>query len=513
MPPYVNPIFVVGIAVVVGVVGFLIGHQMRNRLVGRKIAQLEEEAVQRLAEARTKAIELELEGRNKALRIQQEAKAEAREGERELKRQESRLQQRRENLEHRFDALEARERKLDDQRRSLDKRKSELDQAWEQHLAELERISGLSREEAKEVLLERVEAETRVDAARIMREAEARAREEAERTAREIVTTAIQRVATEEVAETTVSSVDLPNDEMKGRIIGRGGRNIRAIEKATGVDLVVDDTPETVLLSSFDPVRREVARIALERLILDGRIHPARIEAMVEKAREEVEQTVREAGETAAFDLGVHGLPPEIVKLLGRLRYRTSYGQNVLQHSIEAAQLCALLAAELGAEVEFAKTAGLLHDIGKAVDHEVDGPHALIGADVARRYGLSEKLCNAIGAHHAEMEQDTLEAVLVQVADAISASRPGARRESIEAYIRRIRSLEQVANSFEGVDTSYAIQAGREVRIIVRPDEVDDLAAAHLSRDIAKKVEESLQYPGQIRITVIRETRAVEYAK
>ncbi len=513
MPPLGNPLIVVGIALVVGVVGFLIGQRVRIRLIGRKSAQHEEEAVQRLSEAKAKAIELELEGRNKALRIEQEADAEAKETSRELKRQENRLQQRRENLEHRFDTLEARERKLDDRRRSLDDRQQQLDRAWEEHLAELERISGLTTEEAKEILLQRVEEETRIDAARIVRESEARAREEAERSAREIVTTAIQRIATEEVAETTVSSVDLPNDEMKGRIIGRGGRNIRAIEKATGVDLVVDDTPESVLLSSFDPVRREVARIALERLILDGRIHPARIEAMVEKAREEVDQTVREAGETAALDLGVHGLPSGILKLLGRLRYRTSYGQNVLQHSIESAQLCALLAAELGADVEFAKTAGLLHDIGKAVDHEVDGPHALIGAEVAKRHGLSDALCNAIGSHHAEMEQETLEAVLVQVADAISAARPGARRESLEAYIKRIKSLEQVANSFEGVDTSYAIQAGREVRIIVRPDEVDDLGAALLSRDIAKKVEESLQYPGQIRITVIRETRAVEYAK
>jgi ribonuclease Y len=507
------PIYWIVIACITAGLGFLVGYLMRTRLIGRRVAELEEEAAKRLTEARATAMELELEARDKALKILQEAETETKQRTQEINRQENRLQQRRENLEHRFDTLETRERKMEERRRALDSRQAELDNAWAAHLAELERIAGLTREEAKEVLLERVEQEARVDAARIIRSIENEAREEGERRAREIIVTCMQRVATDEVAETTVSTVELPSDEMKGRIIGRGGRNIRAIENVTGVDLGIDDTPEAVLLSSFDPVRREVARIALTRLSMDGRIHPARIESMVEKARSEVEQIIKESGEQAAFDLGVHGLPADIIKLLGQLRYRTSYGQNVLQHSVETAQLCAMLAAEVGANVELAKTAGLLHDIGKAVDHEVDGPHAIIGAEIARRQGLSEEVCNAIGGHHAEIEQQTLEAVLVQVADAISAARPGARRESLDAYIKRIKSLEQVANSFEGVETSYAIQAGREVRIIVKPDEVDDLAAISLSREIAKKVEENLQYPGQIRITVIRETRATELAK
>ena len=505
--------YVIPAGLLTAVLGFVVGYFLRTRLVGRRVSVLEEEAERRLTEARAKAMQIELEARDKALNLQRETEIEVKQRTQELVRQENRLQQRRESLDQRMDAMETRERKMEERRRAQEKRQAELDNAWQLHLAELERISGLTREEAKEVLLDRVRDEARADSARIIREIESQAREEAERKAREIVTTAIQRIATDQVAETTVSTVELPSDDMKGRIIGRGGRNIRAIENVTGVDLVIDDTPEAVLLSSFDPVRREVARIALERLIMDGRIHPARIEGMVEKARSEVDQTIKEAGEQAALDLGIHGLPVDIIRLLGRLRYRTSYGQNVLQHSVEAAQLCAIMASELGANVELAKVAGLLHDIGKAVDHEVDGPHALIGEEIARRQGLPEAVCNAIGSHHAEEEQQTLEAVLVQVADAISAARPGARRESLETYIKRIKSLEQVANSFAGVETSYAIQAGREVRIIVKPDEVDDLAAMTLSREIAKKVEENLQYPGQIRITVIRETRATEYAK
>jgi len=499
--------------IVVGAGAFAVGYVMRTRIIGKRAARLEEEAEQRLAEARTRAVEVELEARNKALEILEEAEADNKRRLQELSRQESRLQQRRENLDHRLDALELRERKMEERWRALDKRQGELDKAWEEHVAELERISGLSQQEAKDLLLQQVEADARVDAARIIRESEVKAHEEADRKAREIITMAIQRVASDQVAESTVSTVELPSDEMKGRIIGRGGRNIRTIESITGVDLVIDDTPEAVILSSFDPVRREVARIALTRLIADGRIHPARIESVVEKAQEEVDATIREKGEEAAYDLGIHGLHPEIIKLLGRLYYRTSYGQNVLQHSIETARLCAMMAAELGGDVEMAKVAGLLHDIGKAVDHEVDGPHALIGAEIAHRYGIPDLIVNAIGAHHAEMEQLTLEAVLVQAADAISGARPGARRESLENYIKRIKALEQVANSFEGVETSYAIQAGREIRIIVKPDEVDDLASIRLSRDIAHKVEESLQYPGQIKVTVIRETRATEYAK
>ncbi|MHB0856623.1 MAG: ribonuclease Y [Anaerolineae bacterium] len=494
-------------------VGLALGYSLRNRLVGKNTARVEEEASLRLAEARTRAMEVELEARDKALKLIEEAEADNKRRLQEINRQESRLQQRRENLDHRMDALELREKKMEERKRAQDARQAELDKAWQKHVAELERISGLTQQQAKEALLKEVEAEARLDSARIIREIEAQATEEGDNRAREIITMAIQRVAADQVAETTVSTVELPSDDMKGRIIGRGGRNIRTIENITGVDLVIDDTPEAVILSSFDPVRREVARIALNRLILDGRIHPARIEKIVEKAREEVEVTIREEGERAAYDLGVHGLHPEIIKLLGRLRYRTSYGQNVLNHSIEAAQLCAMMAAELGANVELAKMAGLLHDIGKAVDHEVDGPHALIGADLAKRFGVPDLVTNAIGGHHAEMEQLTLEAVLVQAADAISGARPGARRESLENYIKRIKALEQVANSFEGVETSFAIQAGREIRIIVKPDEVDDLTAINLSRDIAKKIEESLQYPGQIKVTVIRETRATEFAK
>jgi len=508
-----SPYYWIVIVVVAALGAFFLGRSQHNRMLGHRISALEDEAQKRLATAQAAALQIELDARDKALKSLQEVEADIKQRTQELTRQENRIQQRRENLEQRFDAMEARERKLEERRRAQEARQAELDKAWQIHLAELERISGLTREEAKEVLLDRVREEARADSARIIREIEDQAREEGERKAREIVTLAIQRVAADQVSETTVSTVELPNDDMKGRIIGRGGRNIRAIENVTGVDLVIDDTPEAVILSSFDPVRREVARLTLERLVVDGRIHPARIESMAEKARSEVEQSIREAGEQAALDLGIHGLSADVIRLLGRLKYRTSYGQNVLQHSVESAQLCAIMAAELGADVEVAKVAGLLHDIGKAVDHEVDGPHALIGEEILRRQGLPEVVCNAVASHHGEAEQQSLEAILVQVADAISASRPGARRESIETYIKRIKSLEQVANSFPGVETSYAIQAGREVRIIVRPDEVDDLGALTLSRDIARKVEESLQYPGQIRITVIRETRATEIAK
>ena len=500
-------------AIVAAALGFVVGYFLKVRMIGEDVTKLQEEATRRLNDARTQAMELELQAKDQALKLLQEAETENKRRLQELNRQESRLQQRRENLDQRLDAQEVRERKMEERKRALDNRQAELDKAWEKHVAELERISGLTQQQAKDLLLKEVEAEARNDTARVIREIEAKAIEEGDRRSREIITMAIQRVAADQVAETTVSTVELPSDEMKGRIIGRGGRNIRTIENITGVDLVIDDTPEAVILSCFDPVRREVARIALNRLILDGRIHPARIEKIVEKAQEEVDATIREEGERAAVDLGVHGLHPEIVKLLGRLHYRTSYGQNVLQHSVETAQLCAMMAAELGADVGLAKKAGLLHDIGKAVDHEVDGPHALIGAETAKRYGLPDPVVNAIGAHHAEMDQLTVEAVLVQSADAISGARPGARRESLENYIKRIKALEQVANSFEGVETSFAIQAGREIRIIVKPNEIDDLGAIRLSRDVAKKVEESLQYPGQIKVTVIRETRATEYAK
>ncbi len=492
---------------------FALGYFLRSRIIGKETARKEEEAAQRLAEARTRAMEIELEARNKALEMLQEAEADNKRRLQELNRQESRLQQRRENLDHRLDALELRERKLEERRRSLDKRQSELDKAWEKHVAELERIAGLSQQEAKDLLLEQVEAEARVDAARIIRESEARAHEEAERKAREIITMAIQRIASDQVAETTVSTVELPGDEMKGRIIGRGGRNIRTIENITGVDLVIDDTPEAVILSSFDPVRREVARIALTRLIQDGRIHPARIEKVVEKAQEEVETAIREKGEEAAYDLGIHGLHPEIIKLLGRLHYRTSYGQNVLQHSIEAARLCAMMAAELGGDVELAKMAGLLHDIGKAVDHEVEGSHAAIGADLLKRAGEEEDIVNAVAAHHEETEKTSLLAILVQICDTLSASRPGARSETTELYLRRLEQLESIGNAFTGVENCFAIQSGRELRVIVQPEQISENAAAVMARDMAERIEKEMRYPGQIRVSVIRETRSIDYAK
>ena len=508
------------VAVVTAAIGFAIGYYIKNRKIEGEVRKLEEEATQRLNEAtqrlneaRTRSMELELESRDKALKILQEAEEDANRRNRELSRQEARLEQRQERVDQRLDGLETRDNRLKESESRLQAREAELENAWQEHLSELERISGMTQAEAMDALLERVEAEARIDSARIIRQVEAEATEHAEEKAREIITTSIQRVAADQVAEMTISSVELPNDEMKGRIIGRGGRNIRTIEQCTGVDLVIDDTPDTVILSCFDPVRREIARLALQRLILDGRIHPGRIESVVEKARAEVHETIREKGEEAALEMGVHGLHPEIIKLLGRLHYRTSYGQNALQHSMETSRLAALMAGELGSDVALAKVSGLLHDLGKAVDHEVDGPHAIIGAEIAERFGVAAPIVNAIGAHHSEMEQLSLEAILVEAADAISSARPGARRESLENYVKRIRALEQVANSFEGVESSFAIQAGREIRIIVKPDEVDDLGAIHLSKAIAKKVEESLQYPGQIKVTVIRETRATELAK
>jgi ribonuclease Y len=478
---------------------------------GMKAARAEARRIE--AEARARQKELILEAKDEKLRLGHEAEEEARARRTELAGQERRLVQRDEQLDQRSEMLEQRDRKLLERERDLDKSKEDLTRATQDQVAALERVAGLSADDAKSMLMEAVRAEAEHDAVKIARAIERSAREEAQDKARDIVLTAMQRVAADHTAEHTVSVVHLPSDEMKGRIIGREGRNIRALEQATGIDLIIDDTPETVILSGFDPVRREVARIALTKLLADGRIHPGRIEEVVAKARAEVELVMRQAGETAAYEAGVPGLPAEIIQLLGRLKYRTSYGQNVLNHVVETSHLAAVIAAEIGADVQIAKMGGLLHDIGKAVDHEVEGPHAAIGAQIAQRHNLPFKVINAIAAHHQEVEYACQEAPIVQVADAISASRPGARGEGMDTYVKRLEDLQAIAESFGGVERSFAVQAGREVRILVRPEEIDDLTATRLARDIVKKIEEQLTYPGQIKVTVIRETRAVEYAK
>jgi ribonuclease Y len=502
------------IALIVGVAaGIGLGYAYFRHRGKQRLESAEHQAERMLSDAETAAREKLVQARDEALELRNEIERENKNREREFRQEDSRLQRRRASLDERFEQLDKKERQFAQRQSALDKRYNKLEQLEKERLVELERVANMSQEEARGLLLQTVEQDTRQDMARIIREVEAEAVEEGERRARKIVTVAVQRIAADQVSEISVSTVPLPSDDMKGRIIGRQGRNIRALENATGVDLVVDDTPEAVLLSCFDPVRREVARVALTKLILDGRIHPARIEKVVEKSRDEVNQVIREAGEQAAIEAGVPGLHPEIIKLLGRLKFRTSYGQNQLDHAVETSHLASIMAAELGANVQIARTGALLHDLGKAVDHEVEGPHALIGADLAKRYGLSPEVVNSIGAHHGEAEGETLEAIIVEAADAISGARPGARRESLETYVKRIKALEEVANSFDGVDETYAIQAGREIRIIVKPEQIDDLAAIQLAKNVAKAVEENLQYPGQIKVTVIRETRAVDFAK
>jgi ribonuclease Y len=513
-----TPLLMLILGLLVGsIIGALVGYTLYRYLTEAKLRSADERAKEIVEAAEHSAKQLrqqaELDIKAEQVRLREELEQEGRLQRRDTRRQEERLQRRQEVLDTKFEELENRDNNLRKRQQGLDRRAADLDQLESRHQEELERVSGLSKNEAKALLLESVRDETRQDMARVIREVESEAHREAERRARKIVTLAIQRLASDQVAEVTVSSVALPSDEMKGRIIGRQGRNIRAIEHATGVDLIVDDTPEAVIISSYDPIRREVARLALTKLVTDGRIHPARVEKEVRKAQEEVDQLVWEAGEQAAYETGLQGLHPEILKLVGRLKYRTSYGQNQYHHAIETAHLAGTLAAEMGADTRVAKMGGLLHDLGKAVTHEVEGPHALVGADISRRYGVPPQVVNCIAAHHHEVEPECLEAILVEAADAVSGARPGARREALETYLRRVTALEDLANSFEGVDQSYAIQAGREIRIVVKPNVVDDLAAIALSRDIAKKVEENLEYPGQIKVTVIRETRSVEYAK
>ncbi|OGN87656.1 MAG: ribonuclease Y, partial [Chloroflexi bacterium GWC2_73_18] len=489
------------------------GFLARGMWANQTVRAAQETARRIEAEARARQKELILEAKEETLRLQREGEGEARAKRGELGVLERRLIERDEQLDHRSEMLESRDRKLLDRERELEAQREELARAKQEQVSALERVSGMTAEQAKGVLLEQVREEADRDAVRIAKAIERRAREEAEEKARDIVVTAIQRIMADHTAEMTVTVVPLPNDEMKGRIIGREGRNIRALEQATGVDLIIDDTPESVVLSGFDPVRREVARVALTKLIQDGRIHPGRIEEVVAKTRAEIDVVMRQAGEAAAYDAGVPGLPSEIIRLLGRLKYRTSYGQNVLQHAVETSRLAAIIAAEVGADVGVAKMGGLLHDLGKAVDHEVEGPHAAIGGQLATRHGLAARVVNAIAAHHQEIEYSCVEGPIVQIADAISASRPGARGESAETYVKRLEDLQAIANSFAGVEKSFAVQAGREVRILVRPNEIDDLASMRLARDIVRKIENSLTYPGQIKVTVIRETRAVEYAK
>ena len=504
----------IGMSFIIGMVlGAVLWAIFRGAIIGRKQRIAERRAARIIADAEIRSKGIINEARQEIEKSRASAEAESRERRVEIGRQENRLSQKLENLERKLESVEHRERNLISKEKSIDTTKAELDEVKVKQLAKLEQISGLTSAEAKQQLLDAVESEMKQEASRRLYEWEVKIKEEANTKAQDILTQAVQRLASEITGEITVSTVPIPNDEMKGRLIGREGRNIRALEQATGVDLIIDDTPEAVTLSSFDPVRREIARLALTKLVTDGRIHPARIEEVVSKSKEEVDTAIQKAGEEAAYKVGVHGMRPELVKLLGRLKYRTSYGQNVLEHSIEVAYLAGMIASELGINPTIAKRAGLLHDIGKAVDREVEGTHAQIGADLVKQWDKAPEVVQGIAEHHMETGNTSMWGYLVSAADAVSSSRPGARRETLESYLKRLKDLEDIANSFQGVEKSYAIQAGREIRILVKPEQVDDVSAMRLARDIVKKIEEGMQYPGQIKVTVVRETRAVEIAK
>lgn len=510
-------VYIIGTAAIAVIIGLLIGYVIRKNISEAKIGQAEtlaKEIVEKAnRDSETVKKEKLLEAKEEIHRLRTEGERENKERRNEVQKYEKRVLQKEETLDRKMQSLEQKEVNLSRKVEDVKKKEAEVDQIRDKQVQKLESISGFTTEEAKEIILSNAERDVRREMSLMIKEKEYKAKEEAEKRAREIIGYAIQKCSADHVAETTVSVVNLPNDEMKGRIIGREGRNIRALETLTGIDLIIDDTPEAVILSGFDPLRREVARIALENLISDGRIHPARIEEMVEKGKKEVQSIIKEAGEQAMFDTGVHGLHPELVKLLGRLKYRTSYGQNVLKHSIEVSILAGIMAEEIGADPKLAKRAGLVHDIGKAVDHEIEGTHIEIGMDLLKKYKESKEVIHAMSTHHGDYEPHTVEAVLVTAADAVSAARPGARRETLESYIKRLEKLEEITNSYEGVEKSFAIQAGREVRIMVKPEEVSDEEMHLLARDMTKRIEEDLDYPGQIKVSIIRETRATDYAK
>ena len=503
--------------IITAIVTYLITTAYHKKVTEAKIGNAEEKAREIIDEAvkaaETKKREATLEAKEESIRVKNDLDKEVKERRAEIQRSERRVVQKEENLDRKLEAIEKREAGFAAKEEEINKQKAQVAKLNEERIQELERISNLTSEQAKEYLLKTVEEDVKLDTAKLIKEMEHRAKEEADKKAKEYVVTAIQKCAADHVAETTISVVQLPNDEMKGRIIGREGRNIRTLETLTGVDLIIDDTPEAVILSGFDPIRREVARIALEKLIVDGRIHPARIEEMVEKAQKEVETMIREEGEAATLEVGVHGIHPELVRLLGRMKFRTSYGQNALKHSIEVAQLSGLLAAEIGVDVRTAKRAGLLHDIGKSVDHDMEGSHIQIGVDLCRKYKESPIIINAVEAHHGDVEPESLIACIVQAADTISAARPGARRETLETYSNRLKQLEDISNGFKGVEKSFAIQAGREIRVMVVPEQVSDADMVLMARDISKKIEAEMEYPGQIKVNVIRESRVTDYAK